>query len=584
MIKQLLKNRMLKLATLLMLLVAAVFPQKASALRYVCMFEADGIYYSIFWGKAVVTTTNDFKAAYEGDVSIPSEVEYNGHLFSVTTIGDDAFSGCSKLTSVTIPESVTSIGDRAFENCRSLPSVTIPKSVTSFGESAFECCTSLTSVTISEGVTSIGNKAFYECTSLTSVTIPKSVTSVGIRAFFDCDSLSSITIDGGVTSMGVSAFLGCDSLTSLTIAEGVTSIGVNAFAGCTSLPSVTIPESVTSIGAGAFLGCDSLTSLTIAEGVTSIGENAFAGCSKLTSVTIPESVTSIGTNAFNDCNSLNEVICCAAKPCSLGNEVFVNTPSSKILYVPMGSVDNYKSSSWSKYFSTIIVGLTIETEGDGKFYNNGVEVANGMRISLGSVTFFILADDNNKIASATLDDEDVKGEIVNHILTIEDCAYAGILKVVFAPITENEASLTVKGAETHSLTHYYKDGTEAKIDVRPEAGWKLYSLSFNGEDATNDVSDNTYTTPALFGDNHLEVVMKSDDGTGVDGLEDAQRKISFRKNGNTVEILNLEEGERILIYNADGACEYQGKNHTVTLSNNNVYILSTEKETLKFAL
>ncbi|MBQ5969670.1 MAG: leucine-rich repeat domain-containing protein [Clostridia bacterium] len=87
----------------------------------------------------------------------------------VTSIGDDAFFGCSGLTSVTIPDSVTSIGDWAFAFCSSLTSVTIPDSVTSIDNYAFFGCRSLTSVTIPDSVTSIGDDAFFGCSSLTDV-------------------------------------------------------------------------------------------------------------------------------------------------------------------------------------------------------------------------------------------------------------------------------------------------------------------------------------------------------------------------------------------------------------------------------
>ena len=103
---------------------------------------------------------------YSGEIVIPESVEHDGTAYSVTSIGDDAFRGCSGLTSVTIGNSVTSIGDGAFFGCSGLTSVTIPNSVTSIGDSAFEGCDALTSVTIGKGVTNIGYGAFGYCSNL----------------------------------------------------------------------------------------------------------------------------------------------------------------------------------------------------------------------------------------------------------------------------------------------------------------------------------------------------------------------------------------------------------------------------------
>ena len=238
---------------------------------------------------------------------------------SVTSIGRDAFDNCTRLTSVTIPDSVTHIGEGAFNYCIDLTSITIPDSVTSIGDRAFSQCRDLTSVTIGNGVTSIGYEVFGYCTSLTSINIPNSVTSIGQWAFSGCSSLTSVTIPDSVTSIGREAFSGsgltsitipssvtstsgtfinCYSLANVIISNGVTSIGVHDFYGCSSLTSITIPDSVTSIGGNAFYGCSSLTSVTIPNGVTSIERNAFYGCSSLTSVTIPNGVTSIGERAF----------------------------------------------------------------------------------------------------------------------------------------------------------------------------------------------------------------------------------------------------------------------------------------------
>jgi len=181
---------------------------------------------------------------------IPASVEYNSVTYSVTSIGNSAFFGCTDLTSVTIPNSVTSIGGSAFYGCTGLTSIdvasdnsnycsvdgvlfnkdkttliqypggkqgayTIPNSVTSIGNYAFEICTGLTSVTIPNSVTSIGHYAFLYCRSLTSVTIPNSVTSIGYFAFSYCSGLTSVTIGNSVTSIGNGAFEDCKGLTDI---------------------------------------------------------------------------------------------------------------------------------------------------------------------------------------------------------------------------------------------------------------------------------------------------------------------------------------------------------------------------------
>ena len=161
---------------------------------------------------------------------IPASVEYISVTYSVTSIGSSAFSGCSGLTSVTIPNSVTSIGEWAFSGCSSLTSVTIPNSVTSIGNYAFCICSSLTSVTIPSSVTSIGDLAFCNCSGLTSVTIPNSVTSIGGWAFSGCSGLTSVTIPNSVTSIGERAFEDCTGLTAVTIeADTPPTIGIYCF-------------------------------------------------------------------------------------------------------------------------------------------------------------------------------------------------------------------------------------------------------------------------------------------------------------------------------------------------------------------
>ncbi|MBP3211730.1 MAG: leucine-rich repeat domain-containing protein, partial [Prevotella sp.] len=161
----------------LLLLAMILLPLVASA-QDIEVQNADGvtIYYNYINNGTELEVTfrgihfSDYSDEYQGNVVIPEEVTYMNRTRSVTSIGNEAFSNCSRLTSVTIPNSVTSIGGKAFRGCSGLTSVTIGSGVTSIGGEAFRGCSGLTSVTIGSGVTSIGDYAFYYCSGLTSIT------------------------------------------------------------------------------------------------------------------------------------------------------------------------------------------------------------------------------------------------------------------------------------------------------------------------------------------------------------------------------------------------------------------------------
>ena len=316
---------------------------KGSGLSVGDRFAMDNLIYEVTNGKdktvKLVGSQREKEEVYA--LEIPAVVSYNeSQNYTVTSIGEWAFSGCSGLTSIEIPNSVTVIGDRAFYCCFGLTSVTIGNGVTSIGEWAFWGCSGLTSIEIPNSVTSIGRYAFEDCSGLTSITIGNGVTSIDNFAFEGCSSLTNLEIPNSVITIGGDAFKNCSGLTSITIGNSVTSIGNGAFAGCSGLTSLEIPNSVTSIGNGAFTGCIGLISIVVADGnteydsrdncnaiietqtntlikgcyntiipndVASIGQSAFSGCSGLTNIEIPSSVTDIGMSAFNGCSGLTSI-------------------------------------------------------------------------------------------------------------------------------------------------------------------------------------------------------------------------------------------------------------------------------------
>ena len=154
----------------------------------------DGIFiYSIDGESASVTGLVDTNRT--GSVRIESTFNYNDTNYNVTTILDYAFWGCSRLTSVTIPNSVTTISAYAFAYCSRLTSITIPDSVTTILYDAFYGCSRLTSITIPDRVTTIPSYAFAGCSRLTSITIGAGVTTISSRVFLGCSRLTSFIVN-----------------------------------------------------------------------------------------------------------------------------------------------------------------------------------------------------------------------------------------------------------------------------------------------------------------------------------------------------------------------------------------------------
>ena len=140
-----------------------------------------------------------FSGGYSNPLSVAHHLYLNGEEIinlvipnGITSIGNDAFDGCTFLTSVTIPNTVTNIGNGAFSGCSGLPSITIPNSVTKIGPNAFRSCSGLQSVTIPNSVTSIGKYAFYECSSPITITIGSGIKSIQGYAFASCTKITDV--------------------------------------------------------------------------------------------------------------------------------------------------------------------------------------------------------------------------------------------------------------------------------------------------------------------------------------------------------------------------------------------------------
>ena len=323
---------------------------------------------------------------------------------SVTSIGDEAFYGCSKLTAVEIPNSVTSIGERAFYGCSGLTSVEIPNSVTSIGESAFYGCSGLTSVEIPSSVTSIGERAFYGCERLHSVTIGAGVLYIdnafstpekviwlcntppegyrsaegsvnyvantsynGLRNVKVYPYLSSLFEVGGIKYVPVSpSERTCEAIDCAYDTSSVVHIGrtVN-YQGVEMtvedirpyvcydndhMKALHFDGYVGDIGDYAFYDCDSLAGIIIPNTVDSLGASCFEGCTALTQAILGDSITEIPGSCFRDCSALPKITIPAAVK-RIGNNVFEGCTS--LANVTIADRDSVLTLGYNKaYYSS----------------------------------------------------------------------------------------------------------------------------------------------------------------------------------------------------------------------------------------
>lgn len=406
------------------------------------------IYYKAFYGCTALTTLNynavcadfgcdlsfmDYPPFYNTNITtinignsvqkIPGYFAYNLNNVTsitipktVTTIGSDAFDGCSGLTRVNItsieawyviefenicsnplyyahhlflngnevkelviPNSITSINNYAFNGCDGLTRVTISNSVTKIGDYAFHECGGLTNITIPNSVTYIGNYSFFSCNSLTAVDIPSLVTFIGNSAFFDCTALKTLNynaidcadfgsnwppfydsnltiINIGTSVQKIPAYFayGQYRLTNINIPNTVTAIGSNAFYGCSGLASINLGNSITTIGSRAFANCG-FSNIDLPNSVTTIGSNAFNGCSELIGIKIPNLVTSISDQAFEGCTSLLALKLPKTLK-SIGKRAFSSCSSLTEVVLPnsVTSIGNYAFASCSRLINITI--------------------------------------------------------------------------------------------------------------------------------------------------------------------------------------------------------------------------------------
>ncbi len=277
----------------------------------------------------------------------------------ITRIGARAFQDCSRLTSVTLPESgLSEIGECAFYYCGSLERLVTNASY--IGDQAFAYCGALRAVALKQGVETVGRYAFSHCARLSSISLPTSLLIVDTNAFLNCPAVKNAfysgtaeqwshvfvyqgngaladalsfevgssnlagdniiwLIEDGVLKLSGSgatySFAGAaapwagraDEIAAVEVGNGISSLGKEVFMGLEHVSRVSLPKTLTSISDNAFKACSSLGTVSVPDQVRSVGAGCFSQCASLRSVRLPAGLRTIGSEAFRSCGVLAAV-------------------------------------------------------------------------------------------------------------------------------------------------------------------------------------------------------------------------------------------------------------------------------------
>lgn len=264
--------------------------------------------------------------------------------YAITAIDDNAFTNCSNIKTLTIPDTVTSIGANAFASCESLREIRLPSKIKSISKGMFAGCIKLEKVEIPDSVDTIGSYAFFNCSMLKEVILPGQLNTIEPMAFSECSSIenidasecSSYVFEDGMlfNKSKKNVYRGAATLTGdVRIPEGVTTIEAGAFSVCAGIENLYLPDSVEYIGDDAFGYCVKLKSIDFSEGLKTIAPIAFKSCTALQTLDFPTTLQEIGDGAFYNCTSLTRAII-PEGTVKVGEGAFVDCPALKNMSIP----------------------------------------------------------------------------------------------------------------------------------------------------------------------------------------------------------------------------------------------------------
>lgn len=539
---------------------------------------------------------------------------------ALVEIGEEAFASC-ELSEVVLPDNVTTLGKGVFTGCHSLEKIVFSKGMKAIPEDACGYCEQLVDVSIPEGISAVGLGAFYECTRLSHVTFPESVVDLGAQIFYssgiasfefpksmtvipqgmfgECDYLTEITIPSTITTIGGGAFRYCDNLSVVNIAESVTRIEGSAFDYCKSLKEIILPAQLNFIGERAFGDCDSLEKIEIPSKVNKIEEYAFANCDLLKEIIIPHETAIVGQYMLSGCPNLESVH--YQRAILPGIDGLANYPkivdanNNCTLYVPRGAKATYEASAvWNNF-------MAIEEEDvPNVYYELSAKVVKGsgsvligeenivynkVDTLLGSaVTVVFTPADGYMVEVVLCNGEDITAELSETLQYEIASVEANYVFEVY--YKERPVALHLVSGQGGSIDLTIEKGARFTCNFKPEEGWRVNTVLFNGRDVTAEWSEaDGYTTPQLTAESTLSVSFELMNSI-VNQV--SSRMKAYSKERGVLTIEGLTAGEQIDIYTADGklmeSVESPSTMVTVELPADAVYVVTAASGTIKVGM
>ena len=289
-------------------------------------------------------------------------------LGNVPEWGDETFMGCEALEKVYLGYSgdntINRIGTRAFKNCTNLKTdaaFEIRAGVLAFGEECFAGCINLPAISTSDVAKNklqrIENGTFRGCVSLRAFLVSKlsALTYIGDYAFANCDTLRQPSVPAGVSYIGEGCFMDCDNLQYVSFYGSIEEYPKYCFKNCPKLIRTGgLPVAFSGlkrIGESAYEGCVSLTAsaswnLGKYTNLEEVGDSAFYGCATLADSVLSAKMTRIGAAAFEGCSSLHALWIQTEIPPAFGTFSGENMAEDFCIRVPDSEADGdsiYKS-------------------------------------------------------------------------------------------------------------------------------------------------------------------------------------------------------------------------------------------------